>query len=388
MILKKLKIKNIRSYKEAEIEFPEGSILLSGDIGSGKTSVLLAIEFALFGLQPGQKGSSLLRNNEEEAEVRLEFEVDENKVAIERKIVKSGKSLSQADTCVTINNERFEGSVTEIKNKILAVLNYPPEFAKKTNDLYRFTVYTPQEEMKQIVQESSDVRLNTLRHVFGIDKYKRIEENIDLVTTRIRQEIRVKEAEMGNVELKKASIEEKRQLISNKNVELAKAESVVLEVQKIKFEKQTELDELSKKMSEKNRLENEKEKSELNLNNKKDFLVNYEREIRILNEQIKIAENTKFDERDIENTRIKIKSQEQILRSLNESYITLATSLQSNELKLRELKILIEKISSLQKCTTCLQIVNEEHKHNIVVKAEQELKQIETEAIKIKIEKE
>ena len=63
MQLKKLKIRNIRSYKEGEIDFPEGSTLLMGDIGSGKTSILLAIEFALFGLQPGQKGNSILRSN-------------------------------------------------------------------------------------------------------------------------------------------------------------------------------------------------------------------------------------------------------------------------------------------------------------------------------------
>ncbi|MEM4271211.1 MAG: SMC family ATPase [Candidatus Pacearchaeota archaeon] len=184
MILKKIYLKNIRSYKEATIEFPTGSTLLMGDIGSGKTSVLLAIEFALFGLQPGQKGNSLIRSNEEEAFVKLELEIDDNIIVIERGLKKSSKSVNQTDTSITINNTRFEGSVTEIKNKILELLNYPQEFAKKTNDLYRFTVYTPQEEMKQIILESNDLRLNTLRHIFGIDKYKRIEENVDIITTK------------------------------------------------------------------------------------------------------------------------------------------------------------------------------------------------------------
>ena len=62
MKIKKIILENIRSYEHQEITFPEGSVLLSGDIGTGKTSVLLGIEFALFGLQPGQKGSMLLRN--------------------------------------------------------------------------------------------------------------------------------------------------------------------------------------------------------------------------------------------------------------------------------------------------------------------------------------
>ena len=54
MKIKRIVLNNIRSYEKEEISFKEGSTLLSGDIGSGKTSVLLGIEFALFGFQPGQ----------------------------------------------------------------------------------------------------------------------------------------------------------------------------------------------------------------------------------------------------------------------------------------------------------------------------------------------
>ena len=76
MRLNKLTLKNIRSYKEEEIEFPAGSILLSGDIGSGKSSILLAIEYALFGLQPGQKGSHLLRHDSDSGEVILDLDIN------------------------------------------------------------------------------------------------------------------------------------------------------------------------------------------------------------------------------------------------------------------------------------------------------------------------
>ncbi len=387
MLLKKIKIKNIRSHKETEVNFPEGSTLLMGDIGSGKTSVLLAIEFALFGLQPGQKGNSLMKSNETESQVVLEFEVDENQVVIERSLKKSGKSMAQADISISINNERFEGSVTEIKNKILELLSYPPEFAKKTNDLYRFTVYTPQEEMKQIIQESNDVRLNTLRHVFGIDKYKRIEENTNILTSRLRQEIRIKEAEMGNIELKNQQIEEKKRLLDSQKQLVTSVEKEISDTQKIKVEKQSEIDELAKKMNEKNRLENEKDKSELTLNNKKDMLITCDKEIKILQQQIKGTENLAFSERDIELTKNRIKIQEQMLKELNENYIKAITVLQSNELKMKDLKTLSDKISALDKCTTCLQVVNEEHKHHIVLKATQELRSIEAETMIFKKEK-
>jgi exonuclease SbcC len=199
MQIKKIKLNNIRSYEEQEIEFPEGSTLLSGDIGSGKTSVLLAIEFALFGLQPGQRGSSLLRNGKDTGKVVLEFEVDGENILIERTL-KRGKSINQDYCSITIDGEKSEISVTELKNKILEILSYPLEFSKKQNILYKFTVYTPQEEMKQIILQDSETRINTLRHVFGIDRYKRIIENVSILSAKLREEKRMKEGMISNLE--------------------------------------------------------------------------------------------------------------------------------------------------------------------------------------------
>ena len=146
MKFKKITLNNIRSYEHQEVEFPEGSTLLSGDIGSGKTSILLGIEFALFGLQPGQRGSSLLRNGEKQGGVKIEFEVDDKEIVVERTL-KRGKTISQDYCSITIDGEKKEFSVTELKNQILELLDYPKEFSKKQNILYKFTVYIPQEEI-------------------------------------------------------------------------------------------------------------------------------------------------------------------------------------------------------------------------------------------------
>ena len=117
MILKRLKVQNIRSYENFEVLFNKGSTLLAGDIGSGKTSILLAIEFALFGLQPGQKGASLLRNGQDEGFVELEFEVDGNNIIINRNL-KRKKTISQDSSSIEINGKTEEKAVTELKNII------------------------------------------------------------------------------------------------------------------------------------------------------------------------------------------------------------------------------------------------------------------------------
>jgi DNA repair protein SbcC/Rad50 len=205
MKIKKIILDNIRSYEHQEINFPDGSVLLAGDIGSGKTSVLLGIEFALFGLQPGQKGSSILRNGQVQGGVTIEFEIDDKLIILERTL-KKAKTISQDYCSISIDGEKKEISVTELKSKVLELLNYPREFSKRQNLLYKFTVYTPQEEMKQIILEDSETRINTLRHVFGIDKYKRILENASTLISKVREEKRIKEAITSNLEQDRLNI--------------------------------------------------------------------------------------------------------------------------------------------------------------------------------------
>jgi len=373
MILKKLEIKNIRSYKEGIVNFPEGSTLLMGDIGSGKTSVLLAIEFALFGLQPSQRGTSLLRNNEDEGFVRLEFEIDEKAISIERKIKRGSKSISQCDASISIENERFDGSVSEVKDKVLQLLNYPIEFRKKTNDLYKFTVYTPQEEMKQIVLESSDARLNTLRHVFGIDKYKRISENLDKIGIKLRQEIRLQEAQRGDINQKTQELTDKQQNLLKEQEKITQLDAELSKTNAKKEVKETEIKELETKIIEKRNLEQEKAKTEIMISNKKDMITNSEREIQILKQQIEEGRKFSYDEEKVNALKSHIINQEQFLKQANEEYIGIATKIQSQEHKKIEIQALKTKITGLEKCPTCLQEVNEQYKTNITTKADEEL---------------
>ena len=83
MLLKSIKLNNIRSYVDQKIDFPIGSLLLSGDIGSGKSTILLAIEFALFGSKPAElSASSLLRHGKNEGSVELNFELEGKDVIV------------------------------------------------------------------------------------------------------------------------------------------------------------------------------------------------------------------------------------------------------------------------------------------------------------------
>jgi len=230
MIIKKVKLHNIRSYTDEEINFPEGSLLLSGDIGSGKTTILLGIEFCLFGLRKNElSGEALLRKGAKEGYVEIEFFLD-SKIVIKRNLKRSGDSVGQENGFIIIDNEKIELSPLEIKQKVIELLQYPAELISKSKDfIYRYTVYTPQEEMKAILNEDSEVRLDTLRRVFGIDKYKRIKENSKIISQRFRERIKNFEGRLSNFDYLSNELK-----INEKYLEVEKNEiiPVLIEIEK------------------------------------------------------------------------------------------------------------------------------------------------------------
>jgi len=372
MILKKITLNNIRSYRNQEITFPEGSVLLSGDIGSGKTSVLLGIEFALFGLQPGQRGSSLLRNGEKEGRVILEFEVDEKDIIIERTL-KKGKTISQEYCAINIDGEKSEFSVTELKDKVLEILNYPKEFSKKQNMLYKFTVYTPQEEMKQIILEDPDTRVNTLRHVFGIDKYKKILENTSILATKLREEKRVKEWMIENLEQDKANLVSKENELEAKYYNLTSVEKELFFKTEGREKIQEEKEEISKKIEERKKLQQEIEKTKIIISNKKENLAGNLKIITQVENQIKELSKIGFDEEKFRELEQQIISKKKEKEELNEENLRITSQINSLDIKNQENEVLKKKIIRIEICPTCLQNVEPVYKSNIINKLESDI---------------
>lgn len=187
MILKNVKMRNIRSYTDAEIEFPEGAVLLSGDIGSGKSTILLAIDFALFGLRRGElSGGSILRHGSAYGEVEVAFELDKNKVVIGRTLKRGKDSVVQDKSWIELNGLKKELSPTELRAKVVELLGYPESEISGKTLIYKYTVYTPQEQMQEIMLGDAEERLNVMRKVFSIDKYEKIKENVSIALKHIR----------------------------------------------------------------------------------------------------------------------------------------------------------------------------------------------------------
>ncbi|MGA3193147.1 MAG: SMC family ATPase [Candidatus Bathyarchaeia archaeon] len=187
MILKSLRLENIRSYREQAITFPMGTTLFEGDIGSGKSTILMAIEFALFGLG-SEKGGALLKAGAKKGLVTLCFEVDGKEYEACRSLERKAKSIQQVDCNLKTEGAVLHLSASEMKQRILDILAFnEPADPKAQSVIFRYAIFTPQEEMKAIIWMRADSRLQTLRKAFRIEDYRIAQDNSKTLANSIKE---------------------------------------------------------------------------------------------------------------------------------------------------------------------------------------------------------
>ena len=251
MLLKEVHLHNIRSYRDETIVFPAGSSLLSGDIGSGKSTILLAVEFALFGAsRTDLPAESLLRKGAVQGSVELKFLLEGKEIIIKRGLKKEKETVRQIAGHIIADDLKRELTPLELKAEILHLLGYPEEFLTKTrNYLFQYTVYTPQEEMKSILQEDSEIRLDTLRKLFNLDKYKIIRDNTQSYLRYLREQMRILETRLEprdelkrqhqKIKDEKAAVEESLQSLAPKLEEVqAKVQQQQQQADRLEYEQQ------------------------------------------------------------------------------------------------------------------------------------------------------
>lgn len=387
MIIKSIKLENIRSYTNKEVKFELGSTLLSGDIGSGKSTILLAMDFALFGLSKGIiTGEALLRHGEKNGSVELCFNIEDKEIRIKRNL-KRGTNVTQDTGYLMVNGDLVNLSPVELKQRVLELLNYPSEILTKKSLIYRYTVYTPQEEMKTILLGKKEDRLDTLRKVFNIDKYKRIKENSKIFSSELRGKIKGHEVEVSDLEFLKENKVKKVTLQKGLEINLTEAKNNLFNVQedvKIRKERVNELDEKIKVLNE---LKKEFELNGLNLKNNNSKFEDNKVSIERLEKEILEINKEELKEIDIDVVYKNLVSYRGKLGKIEEELLGVRKSLNESKYAYMDVDKLVKEVSSLNKCPVCFQNVSEEHKHSILGKEEVKVKDL-SDNIKIYTKKE
>ncbi len=281
MIFKTLVMSNIRSYDNNRIDFPLGNTLFEGDVGSGKSTILMALEFALFGLG-NQKGDALLRKGSKKGSVLLNFSVGGKEYQVKRSLVRNEKnnSIRQDKGILSVNGKKMQLSPSEIKEKVLNILQFKePLNPRAQSVIFRYAVYTPQEEMKFILSQKPDLRLETLRKAFGIEDYKIAQENAATISRLIKERISYLSGQTADLDEKKNQLAKLKEEIQKNRDDLARLSSCWEKIEAKLEEEKEKIDELEGVETELKQVEAEIPHIKKQIGDKEKICLRYKEEI-------------------------------------------------------------------------------------------------------------
>ena len=198
VLISEVSIKNWKSHKDSKFEFSDGVNAIMGIMGSGKSSVMDAICFALFGTYPALnqrklKLDDLIRNKptqEQKSELYVKFQAGNDEYSVLR-VIERGKGTSKSR--LEKNGERIEGPnaqrVTEYVEKVLKI-NY---------ELFVRAVYSEQNQIDYFLSIPTGKRKDKIDQLLGIDKFEVARKNLYSISSSLLLEAQSKKETASSI---------------------------------------------------------------------------------------------------------------------------------------------------------------------------------------------
>ena len=183
MIFKKLKLKNFKSYKDEIIKFNKGITIIVGENGAGKSSIFEAISFALFKQHTARKLSDLVRNNEGNMVVELDFISNGKEYRIYRN-KNSSKTLSRLFTKTSSDSDFVPvcSGDKEVAEHIQAILEMDA-------NLFLNAIYIRQGEIAQLVDKPPAEKKHLIAKLLGLDSLEAAWKNLAPIINDYEKEL-------------------------------------------------------------------------------------------------------------------------------------------------------------------------------------------------------
>jgi DNA repair protein SbcC/Rad50 len=184
-----------------DIDF-EGADLfaLTGATGSGKSSVIDAICFALYGSIPRLSGvAPIVSLGKPEARVRLVFEVEGDTWTVSRLVVRQGDGASQRDVRLEGPGVALEG-VRDVDARIVRLLGLG-------FDHFTRTVVLPQGRFAAFLEDGPAAREKLLKQLLDLGVYEDMRKRGASHATRLEGEIAVIDAQLHDLLVDEGQVE-------------------------------------------------------------------------------------------------------------------------------------------------------------------------------------
>lgn len=382
MKIKTVHLENIRSHVNSEAQFQGGFNCLVGGLGCGKSSILYATDFALFGDPLGRSFGYLLREGKSSGKVIVQFTHGDKNYTISRGIIKKGKGISQdPDELKLLEDDKV---IASARNE--AVAEQMKAITGIDKDVFRELIWIRQEHLKELLDVAPRERQKKFDELFGLSDYETAWTNLASFLRDYKNEKEIYERDPDVAATTKLQIEYNKTVeeiavieneLSNFETRLAKAESELKEATSCL----QNLEELNKKTEELRRKEAQLQSDIANIK---------ENIARLLDEIERKQEAIKEIEERVDSFELQKKTQydtlgkvglkpEQTIDKLREYHTTLEHQITSvlgeQEATKKEILNTQRRISNLateNKCPLCSQVLTEDYKEGLIRQLQEE----------------
>jgi len=370
-----LKLENWKSHSDSEFEFGKGTNVLVGVMGSGKSSVLSAISFALFGTFPSHRSREVTLDDiimnrpqkKEEAKVKLEFEIGGQEFEIER-VIARGKGTKEAS--IRKGGELLDtgpSRVTELVEKYLKV-DY---------NLFSRAVYAEQDGLDNFLEIRKGERMKKIDDLLQIDRFEECRSNVTTLTNRMEERIKSKKKTVEEMEEQEdfSKIEELEEEIGEIKEEMEELEEKLERLDEEYQERKEEIEELREGLDEIKKLENRKSTI-------KGSISSLEDDIESLKDEAEFSEE-EVDEK-LEKKEKELKELENEKEAIKEDLDDLEDKQKDRKIRIKEIQKKIQKIKGVEgKCPVCDKELDEDHKKELLEERREKVSKLAEEKEKL-----
>ncbi len=169
-----IELTNWKTHRHTVMNFQSGVNVLIGVMGAGKSSVMDAVSFGLFGTFPALSHRRTTIENiissrpsrEDSSEVRLQFGADGDTYTITRCISRGGGTTARLEK----NGSYLQAQPERVNEEIEHLL-------KVDYDTFSRVIYSEQNRLAYFLELAKGERKKQIDHMLGLDSFAKAEEN-------------------------------------------------------------------------------------------------------------------------------------------------------------------------------------------------------------------
>ena len=202
-MIKSIELVDFLSHSDTKLEFKDGVTIFVGDNGAGKSSVIDAITYALFGKHKRSDVKSLIRRGTNQSYAKIEFSIRDKQYEAFRKIKNKSSNYLEAKFFETTNNNRIDIVSGERKQYNESMKEEVEKIIGMDYKKLQIASIVQQGQLNAIIDSGAADRQELLNSIIGIDKLniasKYMLENIKKFREKIKTDLGYNDDDIENL---------------------------------------------------------------------------------------------------------------------------------------------------------------------------------------------